>query len=202
MVILAISNIFLWLVVLAMGIVIYALTRQVGVLYERVAPAGALALNQKLKVGDLAPEMVLQTIDSKITQIGGVQNDKKSLLVFFASPDCPMCKTLMPAVISAAKHESDWVNLIIASDGMEQNHQGYREQQRIKEIPYLVSELLGKTYGVSKLPYAVLIDEKGSIAAAGIVNSREHIDSLFEAKEKNIASLQEYMNSGKQSSSP
>ena len=27
----------------------------------------------------------------------------------------------------------------------------------------------------------------------GIVNSREHIDSLFEAKERSVASIQEYM---------
>ena len=27
----------------------------------------------------------------------------------------------------------------------------------------------------------------------GIVNSREHLDSLFEAKERNVASIQDYM---------
>ena len=58
----------------------------------------------------------------------------------------------------------------------------------------MVSELLGKTYGVSKLPYAVLIDEQGNIASMGIINSREHLDSLFEAKERKVASIQEYMN--------
>ena len=51
-----------------------------------------------------------------------------------------------------------------------------------------------KTYGVSKLPYAVLIDEQGKIASMGIVNSREHLESLFEAKEHKVASIQEYMN--------
>ncbi|HEY7775129.1 MAG TPA: hypothetical protein VIC02_01200, partial [Kineobactrum sp.] len=56
-----------------------------------------------------------------------------------------------------------------------------------------VSELVGKTYGVSKLPYGVLIDEHGVIASMGIINSREHLDSLFEAKEHKVASIQEYM---------
>ena len=55
------------------------------------------------------------------------------------------------------------------------------------------AELLGKTYGVSKLPYAVLIDEQGMIASMGIINSREHLDSLFEAKERKVASIQDYM---------
>jgi hypothetical protein len=46
---------------------------------------------------------------------------------------------------------------------------------------------------VSKLPYGVLIDEQGRIASLGIVNSREHLDSLFEAKERKVASIQEFV---------
>jgi methylamine dehydrogenase accessory protein MauD len=75
---------------------------------------------------------------------------------------------------------------------MELDHQGYIKQQGLESYSYVVSELLGKTYGVAKLPYAVVIDEKGVIASMGIINSREHMDSLFEAKEKNLASIQEY----------
>ena len=190
---LIVSNISLWIVVIMMGIVIYALTRQIGVLYERVAPAGALAMNQQLRVGDAAPELDLQTIDSSMIRIGGMPSDGKSKLMFFASPDCPVCKTLMPAVKSAAKHEAGWLNLIIASDGMNLDHRGYVAQHELQGYPYIVSEILGKTYAVAKLPYAVLIDETGRIASIGIVNSREHLDSLFEAKERKVASIQDYL---------
>ena len=190
---LIISNVFLWLLLLGMSLVIFALTRQIGVLYERVAPAGALAMNQKLEVGQDAPVLSLQTIDSRLIDIGGVRHDGRSTLLFFASPDCPVCKTLLPAVKSAAKDEADWLNLLIASDGKQHAHATYVEQQGLQHIPYLVSEVLGRTYGVSKLPYAVLIDGAGKIAANGIVNSREHLDSLFEAKEHKVASIQEYM---------
>ena len=58
---------------------------------------------------------------------------------------------------------------------------------------YVLSETLGVSYGVGKLPYAVLIGEDGHIASLGLVNSREHIESLFEAKERNVASVQQYM---------
>ena len=57
----------------------------------------------------------------------------------------------------------------------------------------MVEAVIGKRYGVSKLPYAVLIDEQGKIASLGIINSREHLDSLFEAKERKVASIQDYM---------
>ena len=36
-------------------------------------------------------------------------------------------------------------------------------------------------YQISKLPYGVLIDSKGQVTAHGLINNREHIESLFEA---------------------
>ena len=191
--ILIISNIVLWVLVVTMAIVIYALTRQIGVLFERVAPAGALAVNQNLKVGQSAPELSLQTIDAKLIDLGGASKDGKSQLLFWVSPDCPVCKTLLPALKSAASAESDWINLVLASDGMELDHKVYIDQYGLQQHPYVVSELLGKTYGVAKLPYAVVIDELGKVASMGIINSREHLESLFEAKERKVASIQDFM---------
>ena len=190
---LIISNVVLWIVVIALALVIYALTRQIGVLYERVAPAGALAINQKIEVGQAATDLTLQSISSGLVNIGGTNNNAKPQLLFFVSPDCPVCKTLMPAIKSSAKAEADWIDLVFASDGKDQDHQGYIKQQEVESFPYIVSELLGKIFGIAKLPYAVLIDEQGIVSSMGIINSREHIDSLFEAKERNVASIQDYM---------
>lgn len=190
---LVVSNIALWIGLIVMGVINFALIRQIGVLYERVAPAGALAMNQLLEVGQQAPELALQALGNKLVDVGGVPKDGKSQLLFFVAPDCPVCKTLLPAVKSAANSEASWLNVIFASDGKNYDHPAYVKQQGLDEFPYIVSELLGKTYGVAKLPYAVLIDEKGNVSSMGIVNSREHIDSLFEAKERNVASIQDYM---------
>ena len=38
---LLVSNVLLWIVVLALGLMVFGLIRQVGVLHERVAPMGA-----------------------------------------------------------------------------------------------------------------------------------------------------------------
>lgn len=190
---LLISNLFLWIVVVAMAVVIYALTRQIGVLYERVAPAGALAVNQNIKVGQLAPSMSLQSLDARLVKIGDAPESGKSQLIFWLSPDCPVCKTLIPALKTAAKAESDWVDLVLASDGMELDHKAYISRFGLERFPYVISELLGKRYGVAKLPYAVLINEEGMVASMGIINSREHLDSLFEAKERKVGSIQDYL---------
>ncbi|MEK9542660.1 MAG: methylamine dehydrogenase, partial [Luminiphilus sp.] len=105
----------------------------------------------------------------------------------------PVCGELLPALLSSARLEADWLDVVLVSDGDQQDHAGYVAKKSI-ELPYVVSELVGKSYGVSKLPYAVLIDEQQRVASLGIVNSREHIDSLFEAKERGVASIQDYMN--------
>ena len=53
--------------------------------------------------------------------------------------------------------------------------------------------LLGLAFVVEKLPFAALIDKAGVIRAKGLVNSREHLESLFEAHERGVASLQEFL---------
>jgi methylamine dehydrogenase accessory protein MauD len=189
---LVVSNVVLGIGFLILVVVNLALARQVGVLYERIAPAGALMMNQTLTVGERAPELAVPTLQGGIEDVGKVVDDKSQLL-FFLSPDCPVCNELVPALKSAARAEKHWLRVVLASDGANQDHLGYVARKGMEAFPYVVSELLGKTYGVSKLPYAVVIDEQGMIASMGIVNSREHLDSLFEAKERKVASIQEYM---------
>lgn len=189
---LIISNIVLWVALIVMALVIFALTRQIGVLYERVAPAGALMVNKALEVGMPAPEVSANTLEGKTLLLGG-QTQEKSQLLFFLSPDCPICKTLLPVIKSAVKSEGSWFNVVLASDGEEHDHRSFVAEHELNAFPYVVSEILGKTYGVAKLPYGVLIDDKGQIASMGIINSREHLESLFEAKEHNVASIQQYM---------
>ncbi|MBI1731206.1 MAG: methylamine dehydrogenase accessory protein MauD [Gammaproteobacteria bacterium] len=192
---LVISNLLLWVVVIALGLVVLALVRQVGVLYERVAPAGALMVNRKLKAGEPAPELALVDLTGKPVAIGGASNTGRGTLLFFLSPNCPICKTLLPALRSAARNERAWLDVILASDGNDHDHAQFVAEQDLAQFPYVSSEILGMTYGVGKLPYAVLIGEHGNIVSMGIINSREHLESLFESRERGVASIQEYLKS-------
>jgi hypothetical protein len=60
-------------------------------------------------------------------------------------------------------------------------------------VPFLLSPVVGMTYGIGKLPYAVLIDREGILRSKGLVNSREHLESLLTAKETGHASIQDYL---------
>jgi methylamine dehydrogenase accessory protein MauD len=186
------SNIILWILVLGLAVLVLALTRQIGVLYERVAPAGALMINKKLETGSVAPVVEVQDLNTSRPRTIGKSGNRAQLL-FFMSPDCPVCKSLLPMIKSIQSAESTWLDVILASDGETQAHKDYIEQQDLSHMTYVSSEILGMQYSVSKLPYAVLIDEKGIIASLGLVNSREHFESLFESMERGIPSLQAFM---------
>ncbi len=190
---LIISNIILWILVLVLVAVVFALVRQIGVLYERVAPAGALMAGKGLKTGELAPVFDLQTLQGQAFRLGGERSDGKSTLLFFLSPSCPVCKTLLPVLQAMRKSEADWLEIVLASDGDEQEHREWLKKQKLESWPYVLSPQLGMTMQVAKLPFGALIDEKGILCARGLVNSREHIESLFEAKAQGVASIQEYM---------
>ena len=190
---LLVSNVILWLVVLALCAVVVALVRQIGVLHERLAPAGALMLDQGPKVGEAAPQFELPTLGGEIITLGGADSENRSTLVFFLSPTCPVCKTLLPVLDAMRKSERDWLQIVLASDGDLPAQQSFVTANGLAVFPYVVSAELGLAYQVSKLPYGVLIDAQGTLRSKGLINSREHLESLFEAMERNVASVQEYL---------
>lgn len=200
---LLVSQVLLWIVVIILGLVCLALIRQVGILYERIAPAGALSMNQRLSGGDIAPELSVLSLDGKSINIGGLDatlqtNSSpdlgKSQLLFFLSPTCPVCKTLLPILKSIKKSEHAWLDIILASDGDDkESHKSFVRKHGLEAFPYVISQSLGLTYGVSKLPYGVLINEGGLVSALGIVNSREHLESLFEARLLGKSTIQDYL---------
>jgi methylamine dehydrogenase accessory protein MauD len=186
------SQVFLWIGFGVLAVLVAALARQVGVLHERIAPAGALTLHQKVNVGDIAPAMTLPTLSGGTVIVGG-DRGKRSQLIFFLSPDCPLCKSMLPVVRSSSLAERDWLDVLLASDGVEGAHAKMIADERLQAFDYVLSESLGRSLGVAKLPYAVLIDQNGRIASMGLINTREHLESLFEAKERGVTSIQQYL---------
>lgn len=187
------SNIILWIIVFTMALFIFALARQIGILYERIAPMGALMIDKGPNIGDQAPKMkVLDIIKNELFEFPEI--GKKSALLFFMSPSCPVCKKLIPIIQKISIDESKWLEVMFASDGDISEHYSFiNNNKSIGKYRYILSTDLGLKFQIGKLPYCVLIDEFGIIRAKGLVNSREQIESLFVAKEMGVASAQEYM---------
>ena len=127
------SQIALWIGLLVLGVVCMALARQIGVLHQRIAPAGALSLRQPLKIGDATPEMTLTALDGSTVQIGGVRGGRGQLLLFL-SPDCKICEALLPAVRSAQGAERQWLDIVLASDGESHDHARVRPRERPGQV--------------------------------------------------------------------
>jgi methylamine dehydrogenase accessory protein MauD len=190
---LLVSNITLWVLLAGLALTVVALARQIGVLHERIAPAGALLVSGGPKVGEAAPVVDVTDVNGVDISIGAVRGDAKSTLLFFLSPNCPVCKTLLPVLKSSQKSERDWLLVVLASDGDTAAQYAFIAEYDLGNFTYVLSSNLGLTYRVGKLPFAVLLDHDGIIRAKGLVNSREHLESLFEAKERGVSSVQEYI---------
>ncbi len=188
---LTISVVLLWLAVIALGVMLWALSRQVGVLFERVAPMGALVTDAGPAVGEASPVFTLQGIQSETVQLGGTT--ERPTLLFFLSPTCPVCKKLLPVLKALLRDESRHLQVVLASDGEAAEHLRFVQDQGLQAMPYLLSTELGMAYRVSRLPYAVLLDRQGVVAAKGLVNSREQFDSLLNAHDMGTPSIQQYL---------
>lgn len=193
---LVISNIILWIFVVALSLLVLALTRQLGILHERVAPAGALMPTTGPKVGELTERLALKDIHDAALDIGGANDSGLATFVLFISPTCPVCKSLVPTAKSLVKSESQRMQLIFASDGdaIEQ-HRRYAQDLELADYHYVLSEALGRTFEVSKLPFAVLIGADGILKSKGLVNTREHMESLIESMDSGVVTVQEYIGS-------
>lgn len=184
-----------WIAILVLTIMVFALARQVGLLHERISPAGALSVGKGPAPGDKAPEFKLTTMSGNDVAIGGDASPTQATLLFFLSTTCPVCATLVPILRSLAKTESKSLRIIIASDG-DDDHKKFIQEKGLDIFPYVVSTELGMAYGIGKLPYGVLIDEAGIISADGLCNTREHIESLLEARTRGVSSIQDYIKAG------
>jgi len=188
---LVISNIVLWVAVLALLFGLYALARQVGILYERVAPMGALMIDAGPKIGQPLQPFALQDVRGSAVTVGGAQ--PSSTLLFFLSPTCPICKKLIPVLKSIRASEGHWLRIVLASDGEQPEHLAFLRQAGLGDFEYVLSRELGMHLQIGKLPYATLLDEHGTLRAKGLVNSREQLESLFTAMDLNVASVQQFL---------
>ena len=180
----------LWLAMLSLGILVFGLARQIGVILERIGPVGALHVASKLQIGAPAPVVEVTDLSGVQRSIGKPRTDHRSLLIVFLSPTCPACKELLPSVRAMRRSERDRVEVMLASDGEREPHVRFIAEHSLQDFPYLISEQLGLRYGVSRLPYAVMIDAAGVVRASGIVNTREHLESLLEAERLGVPTLQ------------
>jgi methylamine dehydrogenase accessory protein MauD len=180
-----------WLAIAALGLCVLALARQIGVLHERVAPVGALSMSKGPAVGQPVPRLTARTLEGREVVLGAPRSGGRRLLLLFVSAHCPICKVILPIAKRLAREES--LELILVGDAPVEEQRGLIEKFDLQGIDFLNSPQIGLTFQVGKLPYAVLIGKDTTLIAQGLVNNREHLESLVRADEMGIASIQNYL---------
>lgn len=181
----------LWLVVIGLCAVVFALTRQIGLLHERIAPVGALMTQAHPEVGTSAPRLEGRHVGGGTLAIGGPLPSGQAQLLFFVSSQCPVCKKLIPIAKSVAQAEN--LQLIFIGDAPEAEQRAFIKTFALEGYSFINGPEFGMGFQVDNLPYAVLLDDAGKIAARGLVNTREHLESLAVAKLTGYSSAQAYL---------
>jgi len=148
-----------WLLLLALTVVVIALARQIGVLHLRLAPVGALEVDDEGPALGSAPEpRVARTRSGDAVTVGGPGPRR---LVTFVSATCPICEQLAPSLPAAAR-----------AHGL---------------VPQVVQDPeLELAYDVPGVPFVVVLDELGVTRAKGTVNTLEQLDGLIDTAERRM----------------
>lgn len=191
--VLIVSQILSWIVILGLGLALLALARQVGVLHVRLAPAGALLSGKGPVVGEAAPVLEAATLDGASLAIG--KPNGRSQLLLFVSPHCPLCKDLIPIARNFAKTEK--LDIVFVGDDEVSEQRAMVARLDMGALPFVNSSIVGRAFHVDRLPHAALIGADGILISKGLVNSREHLESMITAHELGVVSVQDYLKNSK-----
>ncbi len=194
-----VSQVLLWIVVIIQGIFLLALARQIGFLHQRYASGGARIMNTGLKIGEVAPALDIEDINGYRATLG-MERGKRTLL-FFISTGCSVCASLIPYMNQLVLSEGGSLEIkLIAFGTSRDTGKKYALEHSLlnSNMPFIISDDLAFRYKVTLAPYGIVVDKTGVIRAKGLVNSSFDIDSLLNAEEMGVRSIQEYLGVGQE----
>jgi methylamine dehydrogenase accessory protein MauD len=142
-------------------------------------------------VGEPAPVLDAATLDGAPLAIGKPLAKGRMQLLLFVSPHCPLCKDLIPIARNFAKTEK--LDIVFVGDDDVDEQRAMIARLDMGGLPFINSSIVGRTFHVDRLPHAVLIGDGGTVLSKGLVNSREHLESLITAHEMGVVSVQDYL---------
>lgn len=148
------------------------------------------AQNTSLSIGDTAPEIQAQTLDGKPFQLSSLKG-KIVLLDFWASW-CAPCIEEQPELVKLYQTRyQDAIergNFQIVGFSLDNKKENWQKVVDRFQIPWpQVSDLkfwkspIVKNYGISELPYNLILDKEGNIVAVNIHGDelKNYLDGLF-----------------------
>lgn len=180
-----IAFVALWILNIAEFLAILGLVHQIGLLHLRLGPPpGPLVTDEGLKIGSEAPAFDCVDVVGNMN-IGFPPPPAESLILLFVEPGCGVCLDLLPRLNGFGRSHARNVALVVVSRSI---YDTAREMaSNVGALFPIASDAEGKifaAYAVSHTPFAYLIKE-GHIAMKGVVNTRDHLESLLERQGTN-----------------
>ena len=180
MTLLAMATAIQFIILIGLAVVVLSLARQVGILHERLSPAGMQRLRNEIQPGEAIPGESLTAVSGASTELLG---NRSALL--FLSAECPICKSVLPAfedAVSASEFEPLWVmDGLPGPSGQAPDYNQYANDQRLDEDRLIVSQELGLTLGIQQIPALVLIDAERKLIAREVLSGPRQVAAIFAA---------------------
>lgn len=179
----------LWIIVLLTAGVALLLLKQVKSLYRKIAPLGALAPVQPTATR-LDPHP-LTTLDGQEVTIGGQRPDGRKQLLLFVSGTCPISQKMSSITRDFCTREN--LDLLFVGDDTPKAQDAAVSALGITRRDMVNSATIGRLLGVDRVPFAVMLTPDGTVEARGLVNNREHLESLLSVTETGYSSIQSFL---------
>jgi methylamine dehydrogenase accessory protein MauD len=188
---LTVSYIALWVIVVLLCLAVAALTKQISLLYGRLPRTGARTGNVGPEIGKTIKPFVQNDVYGKAVYIPD-PNGRQTLIVFI-SQNCPNCEELAPALQGISKQEKNLRLILMAFKNDEASNRKYAEERGLSDIQLVASWECGVHFQVLMSPYAILLGGDGTVLSKGLVNNREHLDSILNAADSGYPTIQTMM---------
>jgi|SRR5882724_842069 len=173
-----ITYVLLWVLVLLVSIVVLFIGRQLGNVYQRLGPTGAMMANPGPELHSFIEPLKLKGIDGNEIILGGKHT--KNVLLVFMSPGCSSCADVASGLKTISRHERGSLNVVLLSMGSDlKMHEEFRSRHGLRDLPYVISDDVRTKMNITGVPYALLLDQSGILRSKGLVNSLVHLESLL-----------------------
>jgi methylamine dehydrogenase accessory protein MauD len=169
------SYIVLWILVAVLSVLLVSLARQVGTLHLRLGPRGALELDDEgPPLGEAPPPVETVDVNAKPVTVGGPGAPQ---FLLFVSPDCPICREVLPS-LPVVSQVGQMAPYVISDSGERDTAYEYRSVGKATSV--VLGPDLAEAYRVPGTPYAVILDRLGVVRAKGTVNNLEQMEGLVD----------------------
>lgn len=169
--------------------VAFRLAREIGRIQVRLGPLGARMMSNGPRPGETGPAFDgLTDVLGRSVSVGGSR--RRNQLLVFMSPSCSTCHSMLPGLKVLARREKDF-EVVVISDGTPDEHAAFLSGFPLgSDLLYCDAFAVGVAYAVGTTPYAVALDRDGVVRANGLCNHMQQVESLLNALEYGVPSLQ------------